>query len=113
MKVPLKITYRNMDSSPSLERSIREQVSKLERLHDGIIGCRVTVESPHHSHTKGNHYRIRVEVTVPGREIVADRGPDKHDEHEDPFVAVRDAFRAAQRGLLGYLTRRRELRRAN
>jgi len=111
MKMPLQVTFRNMEPSPSIESSIREHVSKLERLHSGIIGCRVAVEAPHHSHTKGNHFRIRVDVTVPDHEIVADRAPAEHGAHEDAHVAVRDAFRAAQRALGDYLSRRRQLNR--
>jgi ribosomal subunit interface protein len=111
MTVPLQITYRNVEGSPSIEAAVKEHADKLEKLHQNITNCRVAVESPHHSQTKGNHYRVRIDVTIPGNEIIADRGPSEHDAHEDIYVAIRDAFRAAQRELHDFVERRRELRR--
>jgi hypothetical protein len=36
-----------MAPSPAIEDNIREKAAKLDELHDGIMGCRVTVEAPH------------------------------------------------------------------
>jgi ribosome-associated translation inhibitor RaiA len=62
-----------------------------------MIGCHVIVEPPHKHHHKGNLYRIRVDVTVPGQTVEAGRSPDAQHSHEDAFVAVRDAFDSMRR----------------
>lgn len=97
MQIPLQITFRHMDSSPTAEAAIRKRVEKLDRFSDRIIGCHVVVEAPHHHQRKGKLYSIRIDLTVPGEEIsVTHNGPENH-AHEDIYVAIRDAFNAAGR----------------
>jgi cold shock CspA family protein len=57
------------------------------------------VESPHRRHHQGRLYHVRVELAVPGRSIVVNREPHEHHEHEDVYVAVRNAFDAVRRQL--------------
>jgi cold shock CspA family protein/ribosome-associated translation inhibitor RaiA len=91
------LTFKNMDPSPAIERHVREKSAKLERFFDRITGCHVTIEAPHRHHHKGRLYGVRIDLTVPGREIaVTHTGPQDH-RHEDVRVAVADAFRAAAR----------------
>jgi ribosome-associated translation inhibitor RaiA len=99
MSCPVEITYRNVEASPAIESAIHKGVDSLEPFHDRIIGCRVAVESPHRHQKKGRHFHVHVDVTIPGTEIVANRNPEKHDAHQDVYVSIRDAFRAAKRQL--------------
>ena len=99
MELPLQISFRGMDTSPATEALIRERAEKLDRFHDRITGCRVVVEAHHRHQRKGRIYHVRVDVTVPGHEIVVGREPDQHHAHEDIKVAVRDAFDAMRRQL--------------
>jgi ribosomal subunit interface protein len=99
MQVPLEIHFHNMDSSPAIEAEIRTRVAKLERFADQIVSCRVTVEAPHKHQHQGNLYSVKVDLRFPGGEVVASRDPSAHHAHEDAYVAVRDAFKAARRQL--------------
>jgi ribosomal subunit interface protein len=99
MQLPLQITFRNMDPSDAVEANVREKGAKLDEFFDNIMACRVVVEAQHRHHHKGYLYNTRIDITVPGREIVVSRTPDKHHAHEDVYVAVRDAFDAAYRQL--------------
>lgn len=131
MKLPLQITFRHMPPSPAIEENIRDKAAKLDELHDGIMGCRVAVEAPHRHHHKGKAYVVRIDLTVPGGELVINREPkrlvpkkangdheldkdfaeshepSKHAAHEDIYVAIRDAFNAAGRKLQDHARRRR------
>lgn len=129
MKSPLKITFRHMPPSKAIEDNIREKADKLDSLYDDIMSCRVTIEAPHRHHHKGNAYVVRVDIFVPGGELVVNREPKrlaaerdheeesekkfenheraKHAAHEDVYVAIRDAFNAAARKLQDYTRRRR------
>jgi cold shock CspA family protein/ribosome-associated translation inhibitor RaiA len=131
MKIPLKITFRDMPPSKAIEDNIREKANKLDSLYNDIMGCRVTVEAPHRHHHKGKAYVVRIDMTVPGGELVVNREPQrlvaaraahaeelektlaenhepsKHAAHEDVYVAIRDAFNAAGRKLQDYARRRR------
>jgi ribosomal subunit interface protein len=99
MPLPLQISFRNMDPSPAVEERIRKKAAKLERFHDRIVGCKVVVEAPHRHHHKGKLYSVRVDVSVPGKDVVVDRAKPTNHAHEDVYVAVRDAFAAAVRRL--------------
>ncbi|MBK5199638.1 MAG: HPF/RaiA family ribosome-associated protein [Methyloceanibacter sp.] len=99
MPIPLQISFRNMDPSPAVEERIRQKAAKLERFNDRIMGCTVVVEAPHHHHHKGKLYNVRIEISVPGKDIVVDHAKPIDHAHEDVYVAIRDAFDAATRRL--------------
>jgi ribosomal subunit interface protein len=102
MKLPLEITFRTMEPSEALEANVREHVDKLDKFYDRIMGCWVIVEKDHTHHHQGNLYHVRIDLTVPSKELVVSREPEKHHAHEDVYVAVRDAFRAIRRQLENY-----------
>lgn len=97
MQVPLEITFQNMDPSDAVEVKIRERVDKLERFSDRITRCGVSVEAPHRAHRHGNLYHIRVEISVPGKDLVVSKDPGDLGGHTDVYVAIRDSFAAAER----------------
>jgi cold shock CspA family protein/ribosome-associated translation inhibitor RaiA len=106
MQRPLEIRFRQMDPSPAVEARIRDKAAEFERFSDRITGCRVTVEQEHRHHHKGNLFRVRVELDLPGRPLaVAHTGPKDH-AHEDVYVALRDAFNAATRRLEDHVRER-------
>ena len=99
MQLPLQVTFRNIAPVPAVEALIRERAESLERYFDRIIACRVVIEASTRRQRKGNVYHLRVDLIVPGREIVVKRDPSEHHAREDILVAVRDAFDAARRQL--------------
>ncbi|MGB5235738.1 MAG: HPF/RaiA family ribosome-associated protein [Candidatus Macondimonas sp.] len=107
MQIPVEIAYRNLDSSPAIEDRIHQRVRKLEKLAPDLIACRVMIEAPHGHHHQGRIYHVRVDVTVPGHEVVVSRDPGQHHAHEDLHVAIRDAFDAVERRLEDVERRRR------
>jgi ribosome-associated translation inhibitor RaiA len=99
MQIPLEIEFRNMERSPAMEMRIQELVAHLERFGVPIIRCHVALEAPHRHQRQGKLFEATLRITAPGREIVVDNPHPQDHAHEDPYVAVRDAFRAAQRQL--------------
>lgn len=97
MQIPLQITIRDVDHSEALETHIRAKVEKLEEFFKHITSCRVVVEVPHKHHHQGKQFNVRIDIGVPGSEIVVNR-----DLAEDVYVALRDAFDAAKRQLEDY-----------
>lgn len=94
MQVPLQITMQGMAHSDALEADIRGRVAKLEQFHPRISSCRVAVEQTRKHHVQGREFTLKLDLRVPGREIVVTR-----DHHEDIQVALRDAFDVARRQL--------------
>lgn len=97
MQIPLQITIRDMEHSEALETLVREKASKLDEFFKHIMSCRVVVEMPHKHHHQGKQFNVRIDIGVPGKEIVVNR-----DHAEDIHVALRDSFNAAKRQLEDY-----------
>jgi ribosomal subunit interface protein len=107
MTIPLQITFRDIETSPAIDNRIRECAEKLERVGARITSCHVVVTEPHRHHRKGEAINVRIDLKVPGDEIVVNREPAANTEHADIYVAIRDAFDAARRQLEDSLRRRR------
>ena len=99
MQMPLQISFHGMEPSPAIEARIREKAAKLERFCNRIVGCRVTVEAPHRHHRRGKLYNVRVDLSVPGKDVFVGSSRPLNHAHEDVYVAIRDAFNAAGRQL--------------
>lgn len=102
MQTPLQITIRSIAPSEALEKRIREKAEKLDEFYDHITSCHVVVEEPHKHHRQGKQFNVRIDIGVPGREIVATR-----DHDVDVYVALRDAFDAVKRQLEDYARQQR------
>jgi ribosomal subunit interface protein len=107
MRLPLQVTFRNMDRSQALEADIEEKISKLDQFYDHIMSCRVVVEAGHKHHQQGNLFAVSIHLSVPGRELVVSRNPQENQAHEDAYVAVRDAFDALRRQLEDFVSTHR------
>jgi len=125
MKSQMQITFRNMKRSKEVEAWITDEVAKLETFYNQLMRCRVAVEVPHRHHKRGWPYHIRVDLTVPGGEIVVKREPslnararqlgereskkqtEVHIPHKKLRQAIDDAFKAAGRRLQDYARRQR------
>lgn len=99
MKIPLQLTFRNMDHSDAVEADVQGKVDKLEQMFPNIMACRVVVEAHHHHKHQGNLFHTRIDLTIPGHELVISREPGGNHAHEEMHVSIRDAFEAARRQL--------------
>lgn len=102
MKVPLQISSRRVSLSEAAHEAIRKKAEKLEEFCKDIISCRVMVEAPHKRRHHGDAYNVRLDLSVPGNELVV-----THEPAEDIYVAIRDAFSAARRQLQAFSRKRR------
>jgi ribosome-associated translation inhibitor RaiA len=97
--IPVQITFRHMESSPAVETRVRELADHLGTFSDRIQSCRVVVDSPHRHHHQGKVYNVKVQLAIPGEDVVVDMERPDRDGHEDVYVVLRDAFDAARRQL--------------
>lgn len=125
MELPVQITYRNMEPSDAVTARIEAEAAKLDEFFPRITSCRVVVEAPHRHHKWGELFHVRIELGVPGKELVVSHEPSPHatlshddeaalrkhieihPEHKDVYVVVRDAFGSARRQLQDYVKRLR------
>ena len=97
-----QITYRGMEHSPAFDERIRELANKLEEFNPKITSCHVVVDESVLHKRKGKHFEVRVDLHVPGKEIVSSMK-----ENEDPYIAASEAFHVVMRQLDEDLDRRR------
>ncbi|NNG14994.1 MAG: HPF/RaiA family ribosome-associated protein [Gemmatimonadales bacterium] len=102
MELPIQIATRNITLAFSEEEAIRREAMKLENFADRITSCRVMVEMPHRRGNEGVQYLVRIDLTLPGREVVVKRQPQ-----EQLRTALQDAFDVAKRQIQDYVRRRR------
>jgi ribosome-associated translation inhibitor RaiA len=110
MERSLQITYKGLESSPTLDAMIRERAERLERHHPHVIGCRVAVEVPHRSPESGKTpIAVAVEVEIPGRNLIVGRSvTERRELKNDHTAVVTRAFDAAQRQLDDAIRTQRE-----
>jgi cold shock CspA family protein len=127
MKLPLQITFHNMESSELAKEWVRGEAEKLDTFYDRIMSCRVALELLHRHQQKGNPFHVRIELVLPGKEIVVKREPglgsrarqllqgeltkklEVESPHKDLRFAITEAFKAAGRRLQDYARRQRGL----
>lgn len=90
----LQLQVHNFDLSDELKEEIRQKAEKLTGFYDRINKCRVVVDMPHRHSREGERYTVRIDMTVPGNDIII-----KRQAHENINAAIRDAFDAARRKL--------------
>jgi len=105
--LPLQITFRHMDASPALATRIRALVLRLAKFDARITHCHVIVAPPPRHRRHGALYDFHIDIGLPEQVIAVRRARSGAPAHEDPFVALRDAFRAARRKLEDYRRTRR------
>jgi ribosome-associated translation inhibitor RaiA len=98
----LHITFLGMERSPAVEAQIERWLHKLERSFGRVIRCDTWIEQPHQHSRKGNTFRARIELSVPGSTLVVSRDTGLDRAHENVYVAIADAFRAVRRQLLAH-----------
>lgn len=99
MKLPLQITFHNMPHDDAIESAIRAHGEWLDQYYDRIMSCRVVVDCPHRHHKEGNFYNVRIDLKVPGAELVVKREPTEHTDYRDLDITIRDAFDEVRRQL--------------
>lgn len=101
-QLPTEIVFAHLPRSDALDAAIHRRVEHLTQYCSDLHACRVVVEhTQRHAH-QGRPFEVRVEVTLNGMELVANRS-----RHEDVYVALREAFNDMTRQLEEAVRRRR------
>jgi ribosome-associated translation inhibitor RaiA len=108
METEPQIVFENMGPSEALRDRVRREIEHLEQFHGRLTACRVVLHAPEKRRRKGNLFNVRVHLVMPGgREVAVRPSAARHQWHEDPKVAIRDAFDAARRQLQDKAKRQR------
>lgn len=103
MKQAPDIRFVGMEPSEALETAALEKIAKLEQFCPQIMACHVVIDLPHRHRSQGRRFAVRVDLTLPGRELAVTRV-----EHADVYVTLRDAFDHMRRQLEDTMRRMQE-----
>lgn len=99
MSNEFQIVFHNIDQSEAIIESVNKRIDKLRRFCSDIIGGRVVLDAPHNNHQKGKVYSVTLELNIPNKPVKVTQEHHDNHAHEDLYVAIRDAFNAAERQL--------------
>lgn len=97
-RMNIQITFRDFPTSEFVRTHVENRAAKLLAHADRVTSMKVALEAPHHHQTHGHAYRVRIEIVVPGGELVV-TSRDGEESHSDLYVAIDDAFLVAERRL--------------
>ena len=95
----MTITFRDMPPSDALKEAIDKKIARVKKHFRTVTTVDVTVQAPHKHQHKGKIYGCHIEARLPHKDPCVIGRDNDHHAHEDPFVAVRDAFAALEKRL--------------
>jgi cold shock CspA family protein len=98
MQIEPEISFRNVPRTDFLDQAILKGVDKLGKVHDRIISVRIAVEDQRGPGIHDHLYRVRIEVTIPGGEVVVKETP-ADGPHPPLDQVLNKAFDSARRKL--------------
>ncbi|MFM8705687.1 MAG: cold shock domain-containing protein [Planctomycetia bacterium] len=107
MQTQPQVSFDDIPIDEQVRDAALEHIDQLESVYGRITGCHVVIAQPHRHHRRGRLYSVRVDVRLPGGEVVVNRDHHLDHAHEDVFVALRDSFAAARRRLDDHVRRLR------
>ena len=85
----VEVAFSKMSTEPGLEAVVHRWVARLECENVEIVRAMATIGRSGRKRTI-----VSLNIVLPGREVAAEV------THDDPYVAISDAFRAARRQAL-------------
>lgn len=98
MEIEPQISFRNVRRNESLDRMILAGIEKLEEVHSRITSVRMAVEDQRGPGTHDHLFRVRLEISAPGGEVIVKETP-AGDPHPTLDQVLNEAFGTARRRL--------------
>jgi len=97
MQQPLQITIKDIEHTPAIEAHIHSKAEKLSQYFEDIISCHVLIEQTQKHQHQGKLHNVHIKIHVPGKELAVN-----HNESENLWIAIRDAFDSMRDQLNSY-----------
>ena len=97
--VPFQITFLDFPESDAVWMAVQKKIEKLEHFFNRIIRFEVVLSCPHRHRHADRLYHVQIHIIMPGEDVIINRNPPQDETHRDIYVAIRDAFNAAERVL--------------
>lgn len=105
MSIGVRITWRGLESTPTIEDLVERKVRKLIDRHPDLQDVHVVIEAPTARHRYGGEFHVRMEAMLPGNQVVVLRDGQLARRFPSLPPAVNHAFRVANRQLASRMGR--------
>jgi hypothetical protein len=95
---PCRILFEGFPASEPPRTEVRAWLVRLGALTAPMLGGEVAIEAVDQGR-KETRYRVRMELVMPAGPVIVGSAHPANVPHEDVYVAIRNAFRAARREL--------------
>ena len=92
------MTFAGMLATEQARLEVHAWVERLGELTSPMTAGQVLIEAADRGRRE-RQYRVRMDLTMPTGVVVVDHDHPNNRPHEDLYVAIRNAFRAARRQL--------------
>lgn len=100
MAAEMDVAFRGMEASEAVRAELEKRVERLNNHNPDVRRVSVVIEQAHRSQSQGNPFSVSLEVKIPGvNDVYVSHDPGGAEEREDLYIAIRDAFEAAERQL--------------
>jgi hypothetical protein len=96
----LEIAHHGLHAAPAIEERALRAAAGLQRVAPDLVRSRLTLARSNRRHRQGSVYEVRLDLTIPGREIVVSERPTGPREDETLISAIDGAYAKARRALI-------------
>ena len=89
---PVNIVFRHDSGSEPVRAFVQKMASKLNHFNRLIQRCHVVVDQSDPDEHQKHRYLVTINLTCPGKTIVAKHNSDKGNGHENIYLSIRIAF---------------------
>ncbi|PRX38236.1 Ribosome-associated translation inhibitor RaiA [Meinhardsimonia xiamenensis] len=111
MQTEPQIVFHGLDSSEAIRKLVLEELAKLERHYDRLVTARVAIEKDSDHGPKGVAHHVKIELEVPGPNIVVKSKGDDPAMWDDLPRLIRETFASALRELEEFKRKRSDRER--
>ena len=99
MEIQPEVAFREVPRTDELENEIVEGIERLEEVYPQLVTCRVMVEDETPGRESGNEYRVRLEMSIPNKNVVVDQDHTEAGEFREVDQMIREAFEVGRKRL--------------
>ena len=99
---PVDIVFRHNCGSEPVKAFVQEMAGKLNRFNCLIQHCHVVIDQSDPDEHQKHRYLVSINLTCPGKTIIAKHNSDKGNGHENLYLAIRIVFGTLYRQVKTY-----------
>ena len=98
--IPIDVIFNGVQESDAIRSRGEHLLEKLVHQAPDVMRVSMVIEAKHRHHHQGNVFHVSIHAHCAGSDVDISRASAQNHAHEDVYVAIRDAYKAARRKLV-------------